>query len=236
MLRNPFHFQRPRFKKKKRNSGRGKEIPSTAFNRVKKYFKNEHRGYYAVDEEQKTVRMKLQGDRVYELVCGIVDMETVKMTVTRIITIPEAKMTAACVLANIINLHSIATFAIKPVPTGGENRAEPGEQARVEITAGGSDAGGIRIFKGGGSVRGVQGELMVTVDILGKCTGITAKALRAAYLHAFREATNYYPAFEQVVCSDVIPEDAFCGVKESSLLNVEEAKVPYSRVKPASPD
>ena len=159
------------------------------FDKVISYFKKEHKDYYIVDKERQTVRMALQGyGQIFQVVCSMSELDTVNMAVAQITQVPKDKVAQACVLANMVNMKTIATFTI----------AE-------------------------------DGDLMATISLSGKCSKITEKALRCAYLRSFKEALRYYPAFYQLVFGDALPEDACSYIAEEE---AGEFKVPYTRMMP----
>jgi len=83
------------------------------FDKAVAYFRKEHDGYYIIDEERRMIRMYLQGDgRTYQIVCSVGELDTVNMTIAQLLKIPEDKMEPACVLANLVNMRTIATFTI----------------------------------------------------------------------------------------------------------------------------
>ena len=83
------------------------------FDKAVAYFRKEHDGYYIIDEERRMIRMCLQGNgRTYQIVCSVGELDTVNMTIAQLLKIPEDKMEPACVLANLVNRRTIATFTI----------------------------------------------------------------------------------------------------------------------------
>ena len=171
-------------KKRRRNTG--------AFGKIVAYFKKEHEGYYIIDDERQLVRMYLQGDnQLYQVICSTGELDSVNITIAQLLRIPREKVVPACVLANLVNMRTLATFTIDP-----------------------------------------DGDLMVTMSLSDKISKITSQALRTAYLRSFKETVTYYPAFYQLVSSDVIPEEAFRCAEPEEGDTAWRFKVPYIRVIP----
>ena len=74
-----------------------------------------------------------------------------------------------------------------------------------------------------------NGDLMTTISLPGKCSKITAKALRCAYLRSFKDALKYFNAFYQLAFGNMLPEEAYSCVPEEE---TEEFKIPYIRMAP----
>ncbi|MBM3933365.1 MAG: hypothetical protein FJ319_03535 [SAR202 cluster bacterium] len=85
------------------------------FEAVVAYFETEHAGYFAVDEPSMSVALSLQGANgtYHALVTWSDEAQRLTFSVRGIITVPEDKRVAACVLANLINWSiSIGNFEL----------------------------------------------------------------------------------------------------------------------------
>ena len=162
------------------------------FGKIVSYFKQEHEGYYIVDDERQLVRMYLQGDsEIYQVVCSVGEIDSANITIAQLLKIPKEKIVPACVLANLVNMRTLAAFTVD-----------------------------------------TDGDLMVTLSLSDKISKITSNAMRVAYLRAFKEAVTYYPAFYQLVHSDIIAEEAYNNLTNTDTGDVVEFKIPYVRMVP----
>ena len=77
-----------------------------------------------------------------------------------------------------------------------------------------------------------NGDLAVSMSVSDRISRVDRQALKVAYLRTFQEAVTYYPAFYQLVNSDVIPEEAYSCLKSQEGDVTMQFKVPFIRVMP----
>jgi len=87
---------------------------SDVFDDIGSYFKKEHGDYCVVDNESKSVTMRVVGvNGVYSTFCQVREA-FLNIFFLGILKIPKEKTAQACVLANMINAGAFAPFIISP--------------------------------------------------------------------------------------------------------------------------